>query len=143
MGTIREEQGAAPPLDMAAVRRGFERGLAWFLANSESFSPDSKMAALGGLILVDPARIAPARKILEPAESPNPVAFLFGLVEKSPLPLDWSDPDVFRHSPPLAPQSRYDLYAIDGEACRAAQGQAAFSRVEEPVLSWMRRQDLV
>jgi hypothetical protein len=35
------------------------------------------------------------------------------------------------------------LYAIDGAACRAAQAQSSVGRVEEPVLSWMRREDLV
>jgi len=143
METVDVGKEAGPPLDPAAVRRAFERGLEWFLAHSGELSPDSKMAALGGLILIEPQRIPAAREVLEPKERPNPVTFLFGLVEKSPLPLAWDDPDVFRHSPLRPPCSRYELYAIDGAACRAAQSQSSMGQVEEPVLSWMRRDDLV
>src|SRR5262249_17001712 len=141
METVEVGMQAGPPLDMAAVRSAFERGFAWFLAHSDDFSADSKMAPLGGLILLDRQRIPAAREVLEPKGRPNQVAFLFGLVERSPLPLAWNDLDVFRRSPPRPTHSRHEIYAIDGAACRAAQAQSAMGQVEEPVLSWMRRND--
>jgi hypothetical protein len=142
METVEVGMEAGPPLDMAALRLAFERGLEWFLAHSDDISPDSKMAALGGLILIDPQRIPAAREVVEPRERPNPVAFLFGLVERSPLPVAWDDLDVFRRSPLRPSHRRYELYAINGAACQAAQAQSSMGQVEEPVLSWMRRNDL-
>jgi amino acid adenylation domain-containing protein len=125
------------------VRRRFERGLEWFVAHADDASPDSKMAAVGGLLLVDPQRVAALRKALESREQPHALAFLFGLIEKSPLPVAWNNPDVFRTSLPTQPPPRgQQFYDVDSAACEAALAYSAMGRVEEPILSWMRRADL-
>lgn len=131
------------PLDLKETRRRFERGLEWFVAHSDDVSPDSKMAALGGLLLVDPQRAPALRKALEPQKQANMLAFLFRLVEKSPLPVAWSHPDVFRSSlPSLPPPRRQEFYSVDAASIEAALGYSAMGRVDEPVLSWMRREGL-
>jgi hypothetical protein len=131
------------PFDPEEMRRSFERGLEWFVAHSDDIFPDSKMAALGGLLLVDPRRVSAVRKALEPPKQASGLAFLFGLLEKSPLPVVWNHPDVFRSSLQTLPlPRRQEFYVVDGASCEAALGYSAMGRVEEPILSWMRRENL-
>lgn len=130
------------PFDLGEVRRQFDRGLEWLVAHSDEITLDSKMAALGGLLLVDPQRVAAVRKALEPGRQANVLTFLLGLVEKSPQPLAWNHGDVRPSLPALPAPKRQDFYFVDSASCEAALGYSAMGRVEEPILSWMRRGNL-
>jgi hypothetical protein len=130
-------------LDLGEVRRRFDRGLEWLVAHSGDVSLDSKMAAWGGILLVDPQRAPAIRKAFEPGRQANALAFLFGLVEKSPRPIAWNHQDAFRlGARAQPPPRRREFYAVDAASCEAALGYSAIGRVEEPILSWMRRGDL-
>jgi hypothetical protein len=133
---------APPAVDMQQASSAFERGLEWFLAHGEQVSADSKMAALGGLMLADLGRVPAVRQILAPARHPNPVAALIAVVESDPLPLSWNGDDTFRPAPDAPLRRRAELHRINGPLCHAALGQACLGKLDDAVLAWLRRDDL-
>jgi len=157
----------APPVSREEASRSFERGVDWALAHAERLSADARTAVLAGLRLADPPRAemegAPLRKRPEIRLSPvgkvldvlslgvvsrrigerrrRENAF-FELIEKDPSPLARQDLDAFRRTPDSLPGSVEEMQRVDGPRSNAALTQASLGRVEEPVLSWLRREDL-
>lgn len=153
-------------MDRQTARQCFERGAGWALANAEGLSPDARFSVLAGLLLADPERAESARGILRPQEIRLSGVFkvldlltlkavsrrmeaqrrqaeaLFDVIERDPSPLAWPDLDSFRHVPKGLPGSPESMHRIDGAFTGAALAQAGTGRLEEPVLAWLRREDL-
>jgi hypothetical protein len=157
----------APAVDWRTIRQRFDRGVDWALENVGGFSSDARLAVLAGLLLTDPERAETVRGILRNRQEIRLSVFgrfldvltlgevgrrlrkrrseaeaFFVLMERDPSPLVRTDIDSFRYVPASFPESLEDLHRIDGECTGAALVQASRGRLEEPVLSWLRREDL-
>lgn len=154
-------------MELGVVRQCFERGSRWALAHAEGLSPDARLAVLAALLLTDPdkaesvrASLRGPRKIRLSAlgrlidvlslgaasrrrrrEAERADAF-FALIERDPKPLTWSDLDSFRSDSGPLPNDPDALHRIDGPHSNAALVQASLGQLEEPVLVWLRRDDL-
>ena len=155
-----------PAVDWRTVRQGFDRGVGWALENVGGLSPDARLAVLAGLLLADPEKAETARGILRSRREirlstvgkvldvltlggvgrrlrkrRSEADAFFVLIEDDPSPLVQTDLDSVRYVPASLPESPEDLHRIDGERTNAALVQASLGRLEEPVLSWLRRED--
>lgn len=154
-------------MNRQTVRRRFDSGVEWALSNVDELSPDARFAVLGGLLLADPrkaetvggslrnrqkVRLSTRGKVLDLLtfglvsrrlqERRNRTDALLAFIERDPSPLVWTDLDSFRHVPDSSPGSLEELHRIDGAHSNAALIQASLGRLEGPVFSWLRREDL-
>jgi hypothetical protein len=154
------------PLDQAAVRERFDRGVAWALKHADGLSADARVAVLAGLLLADRERAAAAATVLRPRPGEgrraagrlldivtlgmtarlrrrrNRAAPLFSLIERDPGAVAGVRFDDHEYIPQPVSQPIEALHIIDGAHVNAALVQASLGHLEEPVLSWLRRDDL-